>query len=141
MHIEIPESNITIINGIKTYSIDTLCCKKVSAYLGRDRIRDLYDMVSICNKYYDQLSLQTIGFLRNALEYKGVTYFDYVTKTQSDKLIDAGKLADSFLDAYDKLGLLLEKEELEVIERNGKTSVYDVADDVDSEVDHDDCNV
>ena len=115
---DIPESDTTIIKGIKTYNIDALCGMKVSAYLDRDKIRDLFDVTFICNKYYDKLSSQTIGILRNAFEYKGVTYFDYITKAQPDELIDASKLADSFLDAYDKLGLLLEKEELEIIENN-----------------------
>jgi predicted nucleotidyltransferase component of viral defense system len=126
---EIPENNIAVINGIKTYNIDTLCGMKVSAYLDRDKIRDLYDVVFLCNKYYDQLSPQRIESMRDAFEYKGVTYFDYITKTQPDELIDVEKLADSFLDAYDKLGLLLEEEELEVIEKNGLDAIPD--DDVD----------
>ena len=112
---EIPESDTTVVSGIKTYNIDALCGMKVSAYLNRDRIRDLYDVTFICNKYYDNLSSQTIGAMRNAFEYKGVTYFDYITKTQPDELINTSKLADSFLDAYEKLGLLLEKEEKEII--------------------------
>jgi hypothetical protein len=125
---EIPESNIAVVNGITTYNIDTLCGMKISAYLDRDKIRDLYDIVFLCNKYYDQLSPQRIESMRDAFEYKGVTYFDYITKTQPDDLIDVGKLADSFLDAYEKLGLLLEKEELEVMEQNGHDTVS--ADDI-----------
>jgi hypothetical protein len=79
---------------------------KINAYTNRDKIRDLYDVTFICKRFFDQLSLQTIALLRSAVEYKGIEQFDFLIKDQQDELIDNKKLAEDFLDMYDRLGLL-----------------------------------
>ena len=53
--------------------------------------------------------------MRSALEYKGVEQFDYVMKEQHDELIDENKLAESFLLMFDKLGLLFEEKEKQML--------------------------
>ena len=112
----IPDDETTKINGIAVYNIDPLCMMKVGAYLNRDKIRDLYHVTFICNNYYDKLSPQTIFFLRNAIENKGIEQFDYIVRQNTDELIDTAKLADDFLNMYDKLGLLYDRHEKKVID-------------------------
>lgn len=112
---EIPENETDKINGIKVYNIEQLCVMKTGAYAGRDKIRDLYDVAFICNSYYDRLSPQTIALLRSAVEHKGIAQFDYVVNNQPDELIDNDKLADDFLKMYDRLGLLLDENEKELL--------------------------
>ena len=79
---------------------------KASAYSGRDKIRDLYDICFICNNYWNELSEDVKSFIRIAIEYKGLEQFEYIIKDQKDELIDNKKLEDDFLKMYDKLGIL-----------------------------------
>lgn len=53
--------------------------------------------------------------MRNAIEFKGIEQFDYIIKTQPDELIDASKLAEDFLSMYDRLGLLYDERERQII--------------------------
>jgi predicted nucleotidyltransferase component of viral defense system len=112
---EIPGEETAVIDGVLVYNIEPLCVMKVNAYAGRDKIRDLYDLAFICNNYFDRLSTQTVALLRGAVEYKGMAQFDYVVKNQPDELIDNEKLAGDFLAMYDRLGLLLDESEEEII--------------------------
>ena len=109
--LNIPETEIQKINGITTYSIDRLCSMKASAYNGRDRIRDLYDLTFICNQYKDSLSENTLSSVKDVLEYKGIEQFDYLLEQEKDELIDSDKLASDFLLMYENLGLLYNEEE------------------------------
>jgi predicted nucleotidyltransferase component of viral defense system len=113
---EIDETETTIINDVLVYNIDTLCVLKAYAYSNRDKIRDLYDLVFICNNYFDRLSRQTAALLRTTLDYKGLEHFDYIVKNQPDELIDADKLAGDFLKMYDRFGLLLDENERRILE-------------------------
>lgn len=94
------------INGIKVYSIEDLAIKKNSAYQGRDKIRDLFDLSFICNHYLDQLSPTTIKTIRENVMYKGIEQFDFLLATQEDSLINKDQLAVDFLEMHEKLGLL-----------------------------------
>jgi len=120
--LEIPKEETEKINGILVYDINQLCVMKTNAYAGRDKIRDLYDLTFIFNNYSDRLSPQTISLLRGAVEHKGIAQFDYVVRNQPDELIDSDKLADDFLKMYDRLGLLLDENERELLE-NGSGPV------------------
>jgi predicted nucleotidyltransferase component of viral defense system len=115
---EIGDDEITRINGIQVYKIETLCAMKANAYVSRDKLRDLYDVAFICNNYYDQLSPQARALLRSAVEYRGVEQFDYITREQSDELIDPDKLAEDFLKMYDRLGLLMDERESRMLSRD-----------------------
>ncbi len=103
---DIKEEEITKINGIEVYKINELCLMKASAYSGRDKIRDLYDVCFICNNYWNELSDDAKKFIRIAVEYKGLEQFEFIIKDQKDELIDNKKLEENFLKMYDKLGLL-----------------------------------
>jgi len=112
----IPTEETITVDGVTVYGIEPLCVMKINAYAGRDRIRDLYDVTFICNNYFDKLSTQTVALLRGAVEHKGIAQFDYVLRSQPDELIDSDKLAEDFLKMYDRLGLLFDENERELIE-------------------------
>lgn len=99
-----------VINQVLTYKLDYLALKKANAYSGRDKIRDLYDISFIINNYFDKLSSWAISSIRDAVNQKGIEQFDYLASNQQDELIDIDKLADSFLNMYDKLMLIKDKE-------------------------------
>lgn len=103
---EIRTDFCTNINGINVYSLDRLARMKCAAYSGRDKIRDLYDVCFITNRYLNDLSLDTQDQIRISLEAKGIEQFDYIISTQKDELVDVDKLADDVLSAFDSLGLL-----------------------------------
>ncbi len=111
----IRSDNLTNINNIEVYNINSLCRMKASAYQSRDKIRDLYDVCFICNNYWNELSAETVDILRNAVEYKGIEQFDYILREQSDELIDNDKLTEDFLSMYDKLDLLYTEEEKDIM--------------------------
>lgn len=113
---KIDAKETAMINGILVYRLDYLSIMKANAYTGRDRIRDLYDLAFICNHYYDQLSLQSISLMRSALEYKGIEHFDLIIREQHDELIDEKKLAEDFLQMFDRLDLLYDEKENQVID-------------------------
>jgi len=96
------------VNEILVYNINEICLMKASAYSGRDKIRDLYDICYICNNYWDELSEDVKSFIRVAVEYKGLEQFEYIIKDQKDELINNIKLEEDFLKMYNKLGLLVE---------------------------------
>ena len=102
---------------------------KANAYIGRDKIRDLYDLSFICNRYWDTLPAALKTVIRNAVEYKGIEQFDYIIREQQDDLIDKDKLADDFLSMYDKLGLLYDENEQKIIDENFKKNSPVIASD------------
>ena len=107
----IPAEETTKINDVQVYRINPLCAMKVNAYMGRDKLRDLYDITFICNNYFDELQPEIKALLQNALMYKGKEHFDYIVSQQQDDLIDENRLAESFLKMFDKFDLLYTKEE------------------------------
>ena len=60
--------------------------------------------------------------MRGAVEHKGITQFDYVVKNQPDELVDIDKLANDFLKMYDRLGLMLDENERELLENSSEPS-------------------
>lgn len=118
----ISPEDVTQIGGITVYKIDSLCIMKANAYASRDKIRDLHDLVFICNKYWDELPVHVKSVVRNAVEFKGIEQFDYLLKDQQDELIDKDRLAGDFLDMYDKLGLLYDEWERQII-----TETYEIS--------------
>ena len=103
---QIKKDRVRIINGIAVYDINHIALLKSTAYSGRNKLRDLYDLTFICNNHWDNLTDSTKDIIQNAFESKGLEYFDYITSNQNDPLIDKDKLANDFIDAFDKLGLV-----------------------------------
>jgi len=116
----IPDEEITTINGIVTYTPDTLAEMKALAYQGRDAIRDLYDLCFLHNHHKDQITPRTLSLIQRSLSYKGLEQFDYLIHSQEDELIDNDKLMHDFLNMYDSLGLLYDEEEKEIIDEMTK---------------------
>lgn len=104
----IDKSDITNINNISVYDINTMCMLKANAYNGRDKIRDLYDLSFICNNYWDILNESAKKLMQEVVSYKGVEQFDFLVKDQSDELINNDKLAEEFLKMYEKLDIYAE---------------------------------
>lgn len=103
---EISPDWVTEISGIKVYRISRLAEMKASAYSQRDKIRDLYDVSFICTHLLDGLDQAAVRALTNALIFKDLEQFDYIVRTQSDPLIDPGRLEGMFLESFGRLGLL-----------------------------------
>lgn len=101
----IAQDEYCVINGILVYNIQSLLAFKINAYNGRDKIRDLFDVVFICKNYWNCMNSILQFQVMDALSYKGLEHFDYIIKTQKDDLIDNNVLANEFLDLYFKLGL------------------------------------
>ena len=110
------DAEINRINGIIVYSINEICIQKAGAYAQRDKIRDLFDLSFITNNHFDELNPFVRSALRNALEFKGLEQFDFIVKDQPDELIDIDVLAENFLKAFDKLGILSNEGEQEVVQ-------------------------
>ena len=109
------ESPSFLFHFIEVYTIDRICQLKTGAYQRRDKIRDLYDICFICDRYFADLSESTKEQLKDALTYKGFDYFDYVTSTQDDALIDKDTLAGLYLNMFEKLNLLYSEEEAKTL--------------------------
>lgn len=111
----IPANAHHCVNGIEVYTIDRICQLKTGAYQGRDKLRDLYDICFICDRYFEELSESSKEQLKDALTYKGFDYFDYVTSTQDDALINKDVLAGLYLKMFEKLDLLYSEEEAKTL--------------------------
>lgn len=101
----ISSNDFCIISGISVYSIENIMSMKIGAFQGRDKIRDLFDIVFVYLNYKSCLSNEVISLLTNAVAFKGVEQFDYLISNQSDPLIDNNVLLDGFLTMYYDLGL------------------------------------
>lgn len=99
-------------NDIRTYPIDTLAQMKMAAFMSRDRIRDLYDVLFITNNYWEELSQPIQRLYRTGFAEKGIEQFDLMCATQDDDLIDKDSLAESFLKALDKAKIAHTTEEI-----------------------------
>jgi len=104
----VDDSLVTTINNIRVYKIGPLASLKAAAYIGRDKIRDLYDVCFITNNYFNMLDSNAKMSLANALALKGISQVDYLIATQKDDLVDSGKLVSDYLDACSKLNIPLD---------------------------------
>lgn len=98
-------NEVAVINGIKVYNINSILSMKLNAFNGRDKIRDLYDIVFIYSRYRNYIDSSLLFQLRDAIAFKGVQQFDFLIKDQTDEFIDNDKLLDGFLSMYYDLGL------------------------------------
>lgn len=99
-------------DDIRTYPIDTLAQMKMAAFISRDRIHDLYDVLFITNNYWEELSRPIQRLYRTGFAEKGIEQFDLICATQDDDLIDKDALAESFLKALDTAKIFHTTEEI-----------------------------
>ena len=85
----------------------------MSAYMNRDRIRDLYDVAFITTRYWQNLSDVVKDQYRDGFAEKGIEQFDITLATQADDLIDKNHLAEMFLQALDIAAVRYTSEEIE----------------------------
>ena len=97
-------------DGVVCYDINKMAILKALAYSGRDRLRDMHDIVFIVKNYGDDLEPSIRGMVGSALAEKGIEQFDYLTKDQSDEHIDKDQLAEDFLYCWEELGLTDERD-------------------------------
>lgn len=87
------------VNGILTYKVNELLAQKCFAYQGRDKVRDLYDIVYLCKHFSNQFSQYELSNVRETLLYKnGLAQFDYLERNSpKDPYVDMQSLSDNFL--------------------------------------------
>lgn len=111
----IDECNCTCINDLRAHNIDDLAMRKGAAYQYGNRLRDLYDVCYICGHYLDDLSPYVLEQLKINMGTNGIRQFEYVISTQEDDSVDKNRLVRDYLAVYDKLGLLMDEEERDII--------------------------
>lgn len=99
-------------DDIRTYPIDMLAQMKIAAFMSRNRIRDLYDVLFITNNYWEELSQPIHRLYGTGFSEKGIEQFDLMCATQDNDLIDKDSLAESFLKALDKAKIAHTTEEV-----------------------------
>jgi len=97
---------VTKINGILVYKLDSLFSMKLSAFLGRSKLRDMYDICFMYKRYKRYIQKEQIYSLADALAFRRIEYYDFLISEQSDELIDNNKLANDYLDMFNDLGLI-----------------------------------
>jgi len=102
----IDPSAITMVNGIAVYKIDDLCVQQALAYADGDKTRDLFNLVLICNRYWDSLSVAAKETVAAVVEHKNMRQLDYLLKTQNELRIDESSFVDDFRKMLKKLGIL-----------------------------------
>jgi predicted nucleotidyltransferase component of viral defense system len=113
---------IRLINNVQVYTEASLLAQKILAYLGRDKIRDLWDIAFLFKRMESGLLAAHRTQLSEVLTHKGLDHVEWLINTQQDELIDVDSLLDMTLSMYQSLGLLGEMSELErVLKVNGLT--------------------
>ena len=107
---DLSEKDCERVNGYRVYNIDKIGKLKAIAYSARDKIRDLYDVCFIINNYEDKLK-ESKDILSIALANKGLENFDYLSKNEVDHDLNLDELAESFLIAIDKVGIIFESDD------------------------------
>jgi len=105
------KKNIKQINGIQVYDIDTLCILKKGAYDNRMRIRDLYDLVFICNNYWNELSPVVKSGVLESLSRDVLERFDYLIRQEHYEYIDVKKLENNLLELLFSLEIIKENKQ------------------------------
>lgn len=99
------DTDITVINGIRVYTIDSLFNLKLNALLGRDTLRDIYDVLFIYSNYAKVLTKGSIINLRRCLIAKSSDAIIEVLATQTDPLIDTRVLENAYISVCEALGV------------------------------------
>jgi len=105
------KKNIKQINGIQVYDIDTLWILKKGAYENRMSIRDLYDLVFICNNYWNELSPVVKSCVLESLSRDVLERFDYLIRQEHDEYIDVKKLENNLLELLFSLEIIKENKQ------------------------------
>lgn len=95
-------------NNILVYNINELFKLKLNAFFGRDKIRDIYDVLYTYKLYKNVLYVEARSDLFRALSTKSLDAILETIAQQSDPLIDATQLEDLYLSTCVDLGVQLD---------------------------------
>lgn len=97
------EKKSVIINQIRVYEIDELISEKILLFNHKKKIRDLFDIVFICNHYWNQLDARIKSTIIDSFSYLEYDFFEMLFVTQNDELIDLNLLKESFKEFWLKI--------------------------------------
>ena len=92
-------------SGILVYTLNDLTRLKALAFNKRDKIRDLYDVVFICQNYWQSLCNENKKLIVDSFCRKGIDYYEYISETQQNEFINNEALGYAYLEVLDKLGI------------------------------------
>ncbi|MDE6660299.1 MAG: hypothetical protein K2J93_00560 [Anaeroplasmataceae bacterium] len=98
------EEEIVRFDQYNTYSINDIFMKKTRQFSYHKRIRDLYDIVYICENYWDILDQRLIDSMKDSFFYLEYDFFEMIFATQVDELIDTKQLKKDFNKVWKKIG-------------------------------------
>jgi len=75
------------------------------------RIRDLYDLVFICNNYWNELSPVVKSGVLESLSRDVLERFDYLIRQEHDEYIDVKKLENNLLELLFSLEIIKENKQ------------------------------
>lgn len=86
------------IDGVNVYSIDELILMKVSAFSGRDKIRDFYDLGFLLEKYPQSFSKESLKAIYQKISYAGSDELNILLKDEIDRhhLIPTSNMCDFY---------------------------------------------
>ncbi len=93
------------IKGVNVYDINELILMKVSAFSGRDKIRDFYDLGFLLEKYPKYFSAESLKAIHQKISYAGDNELNLLLKDEIDKhnLIPTNNMRD--LNNYSQITL------------------------------------
>lgn len=98
----ISDSEVAIVNGIKTYALESVAQMVLCAYLARNRVRDLHDVSWLVNTHWDKLSQPVRESFALALAEKGFAQFEVAIAEQADEFISKDELLQLYLRARER---------------------------------------
>lgn len=93
------------IKGVNVYDINELILMKVSAFSGRDKIRDFYDLGFLLEKYPKSFSNESLKAIHQKISYAGDNELNLLLKDEIDKhnLIPIGNMRDDLNNYSQKM--------------------------------------
>lgn len=84
----------TNIDGVNVYNISELIDMKIAAFNGRDKIRDLYDLNFLLNKYFEHFDHKQLWQINERIAYCGVDELNLLLadEIKEHKLVNIGDM-------------------------------------------------
>lgn len=106
--VKAPAQNVYAYDPFNQDEVNNIAEQIVNAYLQRDSLYDLNDLIDICGEYRDLFTSSVRKLIVRVLEIKGAYYVEYLVNTQFAPLIDNQALADYFIELCEIFGVKLE---------------------------------
>ena len=101
------DSRITCVSDMTVYTIECLFKLKMNALLGRDALRDIFDVLFIYKNYAASFQPSLIQDFKQVLIAKGSDAIIETIATQSDALINNSVLEDMYIQVCESLGVII----------------------------------